>query len=158
VQIRGFTASGVIDAEVEPDIPQLLIRGDDKIARLFPNFENDEREYYSQTKIFPIMHLIVIKTEILRNAPWVAMSLFEAFMACRRAYDEFMQQPHRLSFAWGRSYLEGEKKFFKKSPFYQGLKENYNHIQNMIMFAQQQGMLAKPLTVDDLFIENTRAT
>ena len=93
---------------------------------------------------------IIIKTDILKNDPWVATSLFEAFTASRRAYDEFMQQPHRLSFAWGRSYLEEERKFFGKHPFYQGLKENQHDVQNMITFADQQGMLARPLTVEEL--------
>ena len=123
-----------------------------------PDFEQDERDYYKKTKIFPIMHPIIIKTDILKNDPWVATSLFEAFTASRRAYDEFMQQPHRLSFAWGRSYLEEERKFFGKHPFYQGLKENYHDVQNMITFADQQGMLARPLTVEELFTENTRNT
>jgi 4,5-dihydroxyphthalate decarboxylase len=104
------------------------------------------------------MHPIIIKTDILKNDPWVATSLFEAFTASRRAYDEFMQQPHRLSFAWGRSYLEEERKFFGKHPFYQGLKENHHDVQNMITFADQQGMLACPLTVEELFTENTRNT
>ena len=81
-----------------------------------------------------------------------------AVFASRRAYDEFMQQPHRLSFAWGRSYLEEERKFFGKHPFYQGLKENHHDVQNMITFADQQGMLARSLTVEELFTENTRNT
>ena len=104
------------------------------------------------------MHPIIIKTDILRDDPWVATSLYEAFMASRRAYDDFMQQPHRLSFAWGRSYLEEERKFFGKHPFYQGMKENHHDIQNMILFADQQVMLARPLTVEELFTENTRST
>jgi len=79
-------------------------------------------------------------------------------MASRRAYDDFMQQPHRLSFAWGRSYLEQERQFFGKHPFYQGLKENYHDVENMITFAEQQAMLARPLTVEELFTENTRDT
>ena len=78
--------------------------------------------------------------------------------ASRHAYDEFMEQPHRLSFAWGRSYLEEERKFFGKDPFYQGLKENYHDVQSMIKFADQQGMLARPLTVEEFFTENTRNT
>jgi len=157
-KLETLLLQGKIDAEVEPDLPESWVRGDETVVRLFPNFENQEREYYKETKIFPIMHPIIIKSEILKNEPWVAMSLFDAFMASRRSYDEFMQQPHRLSFAWGRSYLEEERKFFGKTPFYQGLKENYHDIQSLIMFAQQQAMLAKPLTVDELFIENTKNT
>ena len=67
-----------------------------------------------------------------------------------------MEQPHRLSFAWGRSYLEEERKFFGKDPFYQGFKENYNDVENLIKFASQQGMLGRNLSVEELFTENTR--
>ena len=119
---------GKVDAEAEPDLPEAWIRGEGTVERLFSDFEQDERDYYKKTKIFPIMHPIIIKTDILKNDPWVATSLFEAFTASRRAYDEFMQQPHRLSFAWGRSYLEEERKFFGKHPFYQGLKENHHDV------------------------------
>lgn len=104
------------------------------------------------------MHPIIIKTEILRSDPWAATSLFDSFMASRRAWDDFMQQPHRLSFAWGRSYLEEERKFFGKHPFYQGFKENYNDGANLSKFVDQQGMLGRPLTVEELFTENTPKT
>ncbi|MGE5819855.1 MAG: hypothetical protein ACM37Z_17665 [Deltaproteobacteria bacterium] len=157
-RLEDLLIQGKVDAEVEPDLPQAWIKGDGSVERLFPDFEKAERDYYTKSKIFPIMHPIIIKTAILKNDPWVATSLFEAFMASRRAWDDFMQQPHRLSFAWGRSYLEEERKFFGKHPFYQGLKENYHDIKTMIQFAQQQEMLARPLTVEELFTENTRDT
>jgi 4,5-dihydroxyphthalate decarboxylase len=157
-RLEDLLLAGKVDAEVEPDLPEAWIRGKGTVERLFPNFEQAERDYYTKSKIFPIMHPIIIKTEILKNDPWVATSLYEAFMASRRAWDDFMQQPHRLSFAWGRSYLEQERKFFGKHPFYQGLKENYNDLESLITFAEQQEMLARPLTVEELFTENTRNT
>jgi 4,5-dihydroxyphthalate decarboxylase len=157
-RLEDLLLQGKVDAEAEPDLPETWLRGEGRVERLFPDFEDQERDYYKKTKIFPIMHPIIIKTDILKNDPWVATSLFEAFMASRRAYDDFMQQPHRLSFAWGRSYLEAERRFFGKHPFYQGLKENYHDIENMITFARQQEMLARPLTVEELFTENTRNT
>jgi 4,5-dihydroxyphthalate decarboxylase len=157
-RLEDLLLAGKVEAEVEPDLPEAWIRGEGTVERLFPDFEQAERDYYTKSKVFPIMHPIIIKTDILKSDPWVATSLYEAFMASRRAWDDFMQQPHRLSFAWGRSYLEEERKFFGKHPFYQGLKENYNDIQSLITFAQQQEMLARPLTVEELFTENTRNT
>jgi 4,5-dihydroxyphthalate decarboxylase len=157
-RLEDLLLQGKVDAEAEPDLPEAWLRGEGTVERLFSDFEQDERDYYKKARIFPIMHPIIIKTDILKNDPWVATSLFEAFTASRRAYDEFMQQPHRLSFAWGRSYLEEERKFFGKHPFYQGLKENQHDVQNMITFADQQGMLARSLTVEELFTENTRNT
>jgi len=157
-RLEDLLVEGKVDAEVEPDLPQAWIRGAGTVERLFPDFAKEERDYYQRTKIFPIMHPVVIKKEILDRDPWVATSLFEAFMAARKAYNDFMEQPHRLSFAWGRSYLEEERKFFGKDPFYQGFKENYNDVENLIKFAGQQGMLGRNLSVEELFTENTRVT
>jgi len=157
-KLEDLLVEGKVDAEVEPDLPQRWIRGEGTVERLFPDFEKAEKEYYERTKVFPIMHPVVIKKEILDRDPWVATSLYEALIESRKAYNQFMEQPHRLSFAWGRSYLEEERKFFGKDPFYQGFKENYHDVQNLIQFAGQQGMLGHDLTVEELFTENTRST
>ena len=147
-----------VDAEVEPDLPPAWLRQEGNVERLFPDFEKEERDYYKKARIFPIMHPIVIKKEILDRDPWVATSLLEAFKEAQRLHREFMQQPHHLSFAFARSYLEEERAFFGKDPYYQGLKENRHDLETMIQFAQEQGMLGRPLTVDELFTENTRNT
>jgi 4,5-dihydroxyphthalate decarboxylase len=157
-KLEDLLVEGKVDAEVEPDLPQRWLRGERTVERLFPEFEREQKEYYRKTGIFPIMHPVVIKKDILDRDPWVATSLYEALIESRKAYNEFMEQPHRLSFAWGRSYLEEERKFFGKDPFYQGFKENYNDVQNLIKFAGQQGMLGRDLTVEELFAENTRMT
>ena len=157
-KLEDLLVEGKVDAEVEPDLPQRWIRGEGTVERLFADFEKEEKEYYKRTKVFPIMHPVVIKKEILDRDPWVATSLYDALMESRQVYNEFMEQPHRLSFAWGRSYLEEERKFFGKDPFYQGFRENYNDVENLIMFADQQGMLGRDLTVEELFTENTRTT
>ncbi len=157
-RLEDLLVEGKVDAEVEPDLPQRWIRRDGTVERLFPNFEEEEKAYYQRTKVFPIMHPVVIKKEILDRDPWVATSLYEALLTSRRVYNDFMEQPHRLSFAWARSYLEEERKFFGKDPFYQGFKENYNDVENLIKFADQQGILGRRLTVEELFTEDTRIT
>lgn len=157
-KLEELLVANEIDAAVEPDLPKGWVQGEKTAERLFPDFEKEEREYYKKTRIFPIMHPIIIKKEILDRDPWVATSLFEVFKESKRIYTEFMQQPHRLSFAWARSYLEEERAFFGRDPFPQGLRENYHDVQTMIQFAQEQGMLARPLTVEELFTENTRGT
>jgi 4,5-dihydroxyphthalate decarboxylase len=149
---------GEVDAEVEPDLPRGWLKGDNRVRRLFPDFAAEEKSYYQKTRIFPIMHPIIIKKDVLDRDPWVAMSLLEAFKETRRLYNEFMEQPHRLSFAFARSYLEEERAFFNGDPFPQGLRENRYNVEAMMRFAAEQGMLARPLTVEELFTENTRET
>ena len=157
-KLADLLAAGEIDAEVEPDLPQAWLRGEKTLERLFPDFKKEEQEYYRKARIFPIMHPIVIKKEILDRDPWVATSLYDAFCRARKSYNEFMQQPHRLSFAWGSAYLEEERNFFGKDPFYQGLKENRHDIETMIQFAHEQGLLGRRPTVEELFAQNTLGT
>jgi len=156
--LEDLLVAGEIDAEVEPDLPRGWLQGNRAVARLFPDFEKEEKEYYQKTKIFPIMHPIVIKKEILDRDPWVATSLYEAFCKARKLYNDFMEQPHRLSFAFARAYIEEERAFFGRDPFTQGIKANRHDLETMLGFAKEQHLTPGGLTVEDLFAENTRNT
>lgn len=147
---------GEIDVAVQPDLPNAWFREDPLVARLFPNYEADERAYYEQTGVFPIMHPIVIKSEILKEHPWVAQSLYNALEKSRITYTNFMSQPHRLSLVWPR--VEEEKKFFKKPPYSQGFSANRNDVQSMINLANEQGLLARSLSAEELFVTDTLGT
>jgi len=155
-RLESLLISGEIDMLVEPDLPQSWIRGERGIARLFPAYEMEEREYYKDTRLFPIMHPIVVKKEVLDRDPWVAMSLYDALLKSRLAYDEFMQQPHRLSFAWSR--FEEERRFFGKDPFYQGFVNNRHDVRSMIDYAYGQGLLSRQLSPEEIFAPNTLNT
>ena len=155
-RLEQLLLAGEIDAMVEPDLPQAWLEGMGTVAKLFPESEKEERQYYERTRIFPIMHPLVIKKENLDRDPWVATSLYEAFVQSKRLHREFMRQPHRLSFAWPT--VEQEWKFFGKDPFYQGLSENRHDVESLIQFAREQGMLPRLITACELFTENTRGT
>jgi hypothetical protein len=76
----------------------------------------------------------------------------------QKAYLQFMQQPHRLSFAWAASYLEQERSLFGGDPFPQGLHANRHDLQTVVDFSREQGLLDRPLTIDGIFAADTRKT
>jgi 4,5-dihydroxyphthalate decarboxylase len=157
-KLEHLLEAGEIDAEVEPDLPRGWLQGRTTVERLFPDYATEEKRYYKESKIFPIMHPIVVKKEILDRDPWVATSLYEAFCKAKNLYNDFMQQPHRLSFAFARAYVEEERAFFGRDPFVQGLKANRHDVETMVQFAKEQHLAPNGLTVDELFTENTRRT
>ncbi len=68
-------AEGEIPAMINPYIPEPIVNGDKRVARLFPDYKTVEREYFQQTGIFPIMHVTVMKQEIVDKYPWAPVSL-----------------------------------------------------------------------------------
>src|SRR5207244_3154667 len=68
-------AEGELDAMISPNFPRTFLKGEPRVARLFPNYKEVETEYFRRTGIFPIMHVTVIRQEILDKHPWVAASL-----------------------------------------------------------------------------------
>jgi 4,5-dihydroxyphthalate decarboxylase len=68
---------GQIDAILGSNLPDALHRNPD-VQRLFPNFQQVEREYYQRTGIFPIMHLVAIRRDLYEANPKVAASLYKA--------------------------------------------------------------------------------
>src|SRR6266404_150583 len=71
---------GEIDALVSVMIPSGFGK---TVRRLFRDSRKVEIEYYSKTRIFPIMHTLVLKTSLYQEKRWLAVSFYHAF--CRRA-------------------------------------------------------------------------
>ena len=72
--------AGEIQAIIGSNLPRALKRNPD-VVRLFPDYRDKEQDYYRRTKIFPIMHLIVIRNDVYEKNPFVATSLYDAFEA-----------------------------------------------------------------------------
>ena len=80
---------GEIDALASVIIPDGLGK---TVRRLFRDSRKVEIAYYNKTRIFPIMHTVVLKTSLYKEKPWLAVSLYHAFcrardLAFRTMYD-----------------------------------------------------------------------
>lgn len=71
-------ATGELDALIGARAPACFGRSPD-VTRLFPDHRTEERAYYARTRLFPIMHTLVIRDELYRAEPWIADSLCRAW-------------------------------------------------------------------------------
>src|SRR5215470_3797533 len=68
-------ADGAIDALLGSRRPTL--RHPD-VVPLFADAKAVERDYYRDTGIFPIMHLVALRRDVYERHPWIASSLYNA--------------------------------------------------------------------------------
>ena len=103
--------------------PVAFTRGSPKVARLFPNYRELEIDYYKRTKIYPIMHLIVIRKDVHERHPWAALSLYKAFLAAKQRAMQALAHAGapRASFAWLHSLIEEEQSIIGKDWFPYGV-------------------------------------
>ncbi|HZD19689.1 MAG TPA: ABC transporter substrate-binding protein, partial [Burkholderiales bacterium] len=71
---------GKIDALMSVMLPQHL---GTKVRRLIADFRQVELAYYRKTRIFPIMHTLVLRRAVYEAQPWLAVNLYRAFLRAR---------------------------------------------------------------------------
>ena len=158
--LSGVLANGEIDAMISAHMPSPFVKRHPKVQRLIPNFREVEQDYFRRTKIFPIMHTVVVKKEILEANPWVAFTLFKAFSEAKDLAMADLTQtsalPLSLPFLVEHAYqtmdLMGEDFW----PY--GLESNRHTLETFVRYMHEQGLIPEPMSVETLFPESTQRT
>src|SRR5213593_1270637 len=147
-------AEGEIPAMINPYIPKPIVNGDPRVTRLFPNYKEVEREYFQQTGIFPIMHVTVIKQEIVDKYPWAAVSLAKAFEKAKQVCYQRVVNPRIVPLAWFSHQWDDERKVLGPDPWAYGLGEaNRKNLQTIIRYCHRQGLIKREMTIEELFFD-----
>jgi len=144
--------SGEIDAMMSAGIPEPLMRGDKRIARLFPDYKQAEIDYYKKTQIFPIMHALIIKQDIVDKNPWVPENLAYAFNESKRIALQHLRNPRILPLAFYMNSLEEQNQLLGRDPWQYGLNDiNRNNVGTALKYTYEQGLMAKPHSLEEMF-------
>jgi len=147
-------AEGEIPAMLSPDIPRLFLQGDKRIVRLFADYKDVEIAYFKQTGLFPIMHVTVVKREIVDKYPWVATNLLKAFEQAKALAYRRIANPRVVPLAWIRTAWEEQLDVLGDDPWAYGLTEaNRKNLQTVQRYCHQQGLIGRLLPLDELFAD-----
>ena len=146
-------ANGELDAMISPSFPKPFLRGDKRIARLFPNYKEVETEYFRRTGIFPIMHVTVIRQEILDRHPWVAASLVQAFEKAKQIAYERVRNPRVVPLAWFSAAWEEQNALLGRDPWAYGLGPvNRKNLAAAVRYTRMQGLISREIPIAELFV------
>jgi 4,5-dihydroxyphthalate decarboxylase len=149
---RMFEA-GELDALLSIYIPSLFLQGSPRITRLFPNFKTVEQDYYRRTRIFPIMHTVVLREDVYREHPWAARSIYQAFRAAKDLAVEGLYDTDalQLSLPWLLDHVEEARRAFGEDFWAYGLEPNRPTLAALGRFVHEQGLSPRTVSPDELF-------
>ena len=151
--VEKMLAEGELDAVIHSSIIKPFTAKDPRVARLWPNYKQEEMAFYKRTGIFPIMHVMGIKREIVERHPWVPINIFHAFQRAKAIAMASMANPRIVPLAWYREAWEEQEEVLGPDPWEYGLgHKNRHNIATLAGYSHEQGLTRRLLTPDDLFV------
>jgi 4,5-dihydroxyphthalate decarboxylase len=126
--------------DVKPLIPNALEAGLDALRR---------HGHY------PINHLVVIKDELIARHPHLAADVFNTFAEAKRLYVERLKAG-LIEKPTGVDKVHQRVMEILDDPLPYGIAPNRTVIEELIGHARTQGIITKPVGVEDLFVPATR--
>jgi 4,5-dihydroxyphthalate decarboxylase len=140
-------------------MPSCFERNSPRVRRLFEDYQAAEMEYYRKTRIFPIMHTVVIRTDVLDKHPWLAASLYEACERSKKlAYAElFEPAAPKVTLPWLMAAAESTRKIFGTDDYWSyGMDANNREtVAAFLRYSHNQGLIPYEPEPEDLFCPST---
>jgi 4,5-dihydroxyphthalate decarboxylase len=150
-------AEGELDALVAPRTPSSFHTRPDAVKRLFPDYVEKEKEYYRRTKIFPIMHTVVIRRDVYDKNRWVAQALTKAFTAAKaKAYEMYAQTAAMAAMLpWLVAHVEEARREMGEDWWPYGLEPNRGVLDTFLRYHHEQGLSKRRFKPEELFAPET---
>jgi 4,5-dihydroxyphthalate decarboxylase len=104
---------------------------------------------------YPINHTVVVRNDVLDAHPDLARDLFDAFAEAKRIYLQRLKEG-RVDAASQTDQVYLRVMDITGDPLPYGIEPNRQTLEAMVRHCVEQGILRRPVAVDDLFPESTR--
>jgi len=155
--LSAMLAAGEIDALYTARTPSSYRNGGGKVKRLFENYVEVEKDYYRRTKMFPIMHTVVIRREVYEANPWAAQSLYKAFCAAQQETYRDLEETAALKtmLPWAMAHLEEARRELGEDYWSYGFEKNRETLATFLRYSHEQGLSKHLLKPEELFAPET---
>jgi len=149
---------GELDALIGVTFPRSFVAGSRRVRRLFSDYRRVEEDYYRRTGIFPIMHTLVLKSSLFEAEPWVAISLYKAFLQAKHINDRLLYDTDALhaTLPWLIDEIERSRRVFGKDIWDYSIEGSRPTLEALVQYLDEQGLTSRKMSVEELFVPNIR--
>jgi 4,5-dihydroxyphthalate decarboxylase len=150
-------ADGALDGVISARQPSCFVAGHPMVRRLFPDYRAAERDYYRRTGVFPIMHAVGIHPDVLDRHPWLAASVYKAFVEAKRLADaEFAETTAlKIGLPWVTAEFDATRELMGNDFWSYGVEPNRKCLELMVRYSYEQGLAVRPLSLEEMFAHGT---
>jgi 4,5-dihydroxyphthalate decarboxylase len=144
---------GDVDALISAGVPPSFIKGDSRIGRLFPDFNDRDIAYYRETNIFPIMHAVTIQRSLIERAPWAPINLLRAFSEAKAIAYSRAENPRTAPLSFFQKAWEDQQEILGSDPWIYGMNDaNRHNLDTIVRYSTEQGLVKTTGSLDELFV------
>lgn len=151
-------ANGELDVVMSARRPSCFVAGHPQVARLFPDYRKVEQDYYRRSKIFPIMHAVGIRRDVLDKHPWLAASVFKAFAKAKALADAELAETTALKIGlpWVTAEFESTLGVMGTDFWSYGIDgDNRRTLETMARYSYEQGLATRLVSVEEMFAKGS---
>jgi 4,5-dihydroxyphthalate decarboxylase len=151
--LSDLLAAGEIQGLIGSTLPHSLKSSPD-VVRLIPDYRAQEKDYFKRTRIFPIMHTIVIRNDVYEKNPFVATSLYDALNAAKDLAREKMRYSGTLRYMlpWLPDDVQEIDQIFGGDCWPYGVEPNRPTLEALVTYMVEQGLIPEQIPVEKLFV------
>jgi 4,5-dihydroxyphthalate decarboxylase len=126
--------------------------------RLFPDYRDIEREYFRKTRIYPIMHVLVLRKDVYQRDRWVARNLIDAFEEAKNRSLERVTEfgLSHVPMPWIPDHARQWKELAGDDFWPYGVEPNRPTLDAFLQYCYEQGVATRALKADELFVPESR--
>jgi 4,5-dihydroxyphthalate decarboxylase len=137
-------------------VPKCILEKSPNAGQLFPDSQAVEREYYDRTGIFPIMHTVVMRKDLLEKHPELAMASYHGFCDAKKAAMDRYRHGlifHNMDtmFPWFSDLIERDRKLLGEDWWPYGIEANRKAIDQILHYHFEQGVTDRLFRIEDIF-------
>ncbi len=158
VSIERRAERTLVDLLAKGEIDAVMSAREVPAPRLFRDYRPTEAAYWKKTRIFPIMHVVVLRRDAYEANRWIAMNLYKAFDEAKRRSLARVQEfgLSHLPLPWVPDHARHWREMAGEDFWPYGIEPNRPTLEAFFRYAYEQGVAKKRLRMEDVFAPETR--
>ena len=151
--LSSLMMAGDLDALIAYSPPEHFGRSN-AMVRLFPEWRTVEQNYFQRTKIFPIMHIMGIRRDVLAAHPTLATAMVDAFNQSKQQAMAQLgtHQALPVMLPLMTAEMQATQSLMGQDFWCYGLEENRDVLQAQIRWSFEQGLIPRKPVLEELFV------